>query len=123
MYIPNEAGRTAAGAPDPAMGEAYLADPSSSRSSRWRCCAVHDGHPLATRAGRRLPADRVLRCTAETFDGLVSPQDSIDMFRREVVEWTKSLRIYAGLPREIFNEFKEGPRHPRAIRVADDHVR
>ena len=38
-------------------------------------------------------------------DGLVDPQDSIDFFE-EIGADDKSLRIYAGLCHEIFNEFK-----------------
>ena len=55
-------------------------------------------------------------------DGLVSPQDSIDMFR-EVSSKDKSLRIYAGLRHEIFNEFKKDRVIRDAIEWLDDHVR
>ena len=55
-------------------------------------------------------------------DGLVSPQDSIDMFR-EASSADKSLRIYAGLYHEIFNEFKKDRVIRDAIEWLDDHVR
>ena len=64
-YIPNELGDGVCS--DPAVGEAYLADPrSSSRSSRWRCCA-----PCTTATSgcaRRPPISptRCFCCTAET---------------------------------------------------------
>ena len=37
-------------------------------------------------------------------DGLVAPEDSLDMFE-EISSTDKSLRVYAGLCHEIFNEF------------------
>ena len=48
-------------------------------------------------------------------------QDSIDLFR-EVSSKDKSLRIYAGLRHEIFNEFKKNRVIRDAVEWLDDHV-
>ena len=82
--------------------------------------AVHDGR-LWLRAQAADFADPVLLLHGGD-DGLVSPQDSIDMFR-EASSADKSLRIYAGLYHEIFNEFKKDRVIRDAIEWLDDHVR
>ena len=119
MYIPNELGDGVCS--DPAVGEAYLADPFVVKEfSVALLRAVHDGH-LWLRAQAADFADPVLLLHGGD-DGLVSPQDSIDMFR-EVSSKDKSLRIYAGLRHEIFNEFKKDRVIRDAIEWLDDHVR
>lgn len=37
-------------------------------------------------------------------DGLVAPKDSLELYE-QIASWDKSLRIYAGLYHEIFNEY------------------
>ena len=54
-------------------------------------------------------------------DGLVSPLDSLDMYR-EIGSKDKSLRVYAGLFHEIFNEFKKDRVIRDAIEWLDDEV-
>ena len=54
-------------------------------------------------------------------DGLVSPQDSIDMFE-QISSADKSLRIYAGLCHEVFNEYKKNRVIRDAIEWLDDHA-
>ncbi|MCB6941449.1 lysophospholipase [Eggerthella lenta] len=118
-YIPNELGDGVCS--DPAVGEAYLADPFVIKEfSVALLRAVHDGH-LWLRAQAADFADPVLLLHGGD-DGLVSPQDSIDMFR-EASSADKSLRIYAGLYHEIFNEFKKDRVIRDAIEWLDDHVR
>ncbi len=89
----------------PAVGEAYLADPLVAKEfSVALLRAVHEGHDWL-RANAAAFADPVILLLHGGDDGLVSPQDSIDFFE-EISSTDKSLRIYAGLYHEIFNEFK-----------------
>ena len=117
-YLPNELGDGVCS--DPAVGEAYLADPFVIKEfSVALLRAVHDGH-LWLREQAAAFADPVILLHGGD-DGLVSPQDSIDLFR-EASSKDKSLRIYAGLRHEIFNEFKKDRVIRDAVEWLDDHV-
>lgn len=117
-YIPNELG--AGVCSDPAVGEAYLADPFVIKEfSVALLLAVHEGHNWL-RANAEAFADPVVLLHGGN-DGLVSPQDSIDMFQ-QVASADKSLRIYAGLCHEIFNEYKRDRVIRDAVEWLDDHV-
>lgn len=117
-YIPNELG--AGVCSDPAVGEAYAADPLVAKKfSVGLLRSIHDGHGW-------------LRINAANFvepvsimhggnDGLVDPQDSIDLFE-QIGSTDKSLRIYAGLCHEIFNEFKRNRIIRDTIEWLDDRV-
>lgn len=117
-YIPNELGDGVCS--DPAVGEAYRADPFVAKEfSAALMYAVHDGHDWLREHAADF-ADPVILLHGGD-DGLVSPQDSIDMFG-EVSSCDKSLRIYAGLCHEIFNEFKRDRVIRDAIEWLDDHA-
>lgn len=117
-YVPNELGDGVCS--DPAVGEAYLADPFVIKEfSVALLLAVHDGH-LWLRENVEAFADPVILLHGGD-DGLVSPQDSIDMFE-QITSTDKSLRIYAGLFHEIFNEFKKDRVIRDTIEWLDDHV-
>ena len=106
---------------DPAVGEAYLADPFVVKEfSVALLRAVHDGHVWLREHAADF-SDPVLLLHGGD-DGLVSPQDSIDMYE-EVSATDKSLRIYAGLYHEIFNEFKRDRVIRDAIEWLDDRAR
>ena len=105
----------------PAVGEAYLADPFVVKEfSVVLLRAVHDGHVWLREHAANF-SDPVLLLHGGD-DGLVSPQDSIDMYK-EVSATDKSLRIYAGLYHEIFNEFKRDRSIRDAIEWLDDRAR
>lgn len=117
-YVPNELGDGVCS--DPAVGEAYLADPLVAKEfSVALLRAVHEGHDWL-RANAAAFADPVILLHGGD-DGLVSPQDSIDFFE-EISSTDKSLRIYAGLYHEIFNEFKRDQVIRDAIEWLDDEL-
>ena len=117
-YLPNELGDGVCS--DPAVCEAYAADRLVAKKfSVGLLRAVHDGHDwLRERAADF--ADPVLLLHGGE-DGLVSPQDSIDLYE-QVSSTDKSLRIYAGLCHEVFNEFKQARVIRDAVEWLDDHV-
>ena len=81
--------------------------------------AVHEGHVWLREHAADF-ADPVILLHGGD-DGLVSPQDSIDMFE-EVSSTDKSLRIYAGLYHEIFNEYKKDRVLRDVVEWLDDRV-
>lgn len=118
IYIPNELGDGVCS--DPAVGAAYVADPLVVMEfSVGLLRAVHDGHGWL-RENAAAFADPVILLHGGD-DGLVDPLDSIEMFE-EISSTDKSLRIYAGLYHEIFNEFKKDRVIRDAIEWLDDHV-
>lgn len=117
-YIPNELGDGVCS--DPAVVAAYTADPFVVKEfSAALLFAVHDGH-LWLRERAADFADPVILLHGGS-DGLVSPQDSIDMYG-EISSTDKSLRIYAGLCHEVFNEYKKDRVIRDAIEWLDDHT-
>ncbi|MEG1906171.1 MAG: alpha/beta hydrolase [Gordonibacter sp.] len=118
QYLPNELGGGVCS--DPAVGEAYAADPLVAKEfSVGLLRSVHDGHDWL-RANAATFSDPVILLHGGE-DGLVSPQDSIDMYG-QVSSTDKSLRIYAGLCHEIFNEFKRDRVIRDTVEWLDDHV-
>lgn len=117
-YVPNALG--AGVCSDPAVGEAYAADPLVAKEfSVGLLRAVHDGHDWL-RANAAAFVDPVSIMHGGD-DGLVDPQDSIDFFE-EIGADDKSLRIYAGLCHEIFNEFKRNRVIRDTVDWLDDHA-
>lgn len=117
-YLPNELGDGVCS--DPAVGEAYRADPFvADRFSVSLLLAVHDGHGWLREHAADF-ADPVILLHGGD-DGLVNPQDSIDMYK-QVSSVDKSLRIYAGLCHEVFNEYKKDRVIRDALEWLDDHA-
>lgn len=117
-YLPNELGDGVYS--DPAVSAAYLADPFVAKEfSAALLYAVHDGHEWL-RANAAAFADPAILLHGGD-DGLVSPQDSIDLFE-EIASTDKSLRIYAGLCHKLFDELKRDRVIRDAIEWLDDHV-
>ena len=100
-YLPNELGDGVCS--DPAVVKAYQEDKFvAKKMSVGLMRAVHDGHRWLKENAAAF-ADPVILLHGGN-DGLVDPKDSLDMFE-EVSSTDKSLRVYAGLCHEIFNEF------------------
>ena len=100
-YLPNELGDGVCS--DPAVVKAYQEDKFvAKKMSVGLMRAVHDGHGWLKENAAAF-ADPVILLHGGN-DGLVDPKDSLDMFE-EVSSTDKSLRVYAGLCHEIFNEF------------------
>ncbi len=100
-YLPNELGDGVCS--DPAVGAAYVADPlviMKMSVALFRAC--HEGH-LWLKENAAVFTDPCLILHGGA-DGLVSPKDSLEFFDQIGTE-DKSLRIYAGLCHEIFNEY------------------
>jgi alpha-beta hydrolase superfamily lysophospholipase len=117
-YLPNELG--AGVCSDPAVGEAYMADPLVRKEmSAGLFRALHAGHLWMRDNAQRFDDPALIMHGGS--DGLVDPQDSLDMFR-EIASPDKSLRIYAGLCHEIFNEYKKDRVIRDTIEWLDDHV-
>lgn len=100
-YLPNELGDGVCS--DPAVVKAYQEDKFvAKKMSVGLMRAVHDGHEWLKEHAATF-ADPVILLHGGN-DGLVDPKDSLDMFE-EISSTDKSLRVYAGLCHEIFNEF------------------
>lgn len=100
-YLPNELGDGVCS--DPAVVKTYQEDKFvAKKMSVGLMRAVHDGHRWLKENAAAF-ADPVILLHGGN-DGLVDPKDSLDMFE-EVSSTDKSLRVYAGLCHEIFNEF------------------
>lgn len=118
QYLPNELGDGVCS--DPGVGVAYMADPLVKKEM-----AV--GLFRTVRAGQMWMQENAQRFSDPVIlmhggsDGLVSPLDSLQMFK-EIASTDKSLRIYAGLYHEIFNEYKKDRVIRDAIEWLDDEV-
>ena len=100
-YIPNELGDGVCS--DPAVVAAYAADPLVEKEiSLGLFRALHEGHGWMRENAAQF-IDPVLILHGGD-DGLVDPKDSLE-FYSEIASRDKSLRIYAGLYHEIFNEY------------------
>lgn len=100
-YLPNELGDGVCS--DPAVVKAYQEDKFVAKEmSVGLLRAVHEGHIWLKENAEAFCDPTILLHGGA--DGLVDPKDSIDMFE-EISSTDKSLRIYAGLCHEIFNEF------------------
>ena len=89
---------------DPAVGAAYVAGPLVEKQmsvgliNTWA-----DGIAYLKREAAAFSAPALILHGAD--DGLVSSQDSRELFG-DISSSDKSLRIYAGMMHEIFNEFR-----------------
>lgn len=100
-YLPNELGDGVCS--DPAVVKAYQEDKFVAKEmSVGLLRAVHQGHGWLKENAAAF-SDPVILLHGGN-DGLVAPEDSLDMFE-EISSTDKSLRVYAGLCHEIFNEF------------------
>lgn len=101
FYIPNELG--AGVCSDPAVGRAYEADPYVEKQmSLGLFRAVSAGQKWMKENAAEFIDPVILLHGAD--DGLVSVTDSLEFFQ-EIGSADKSLRVYAGLMHEIFNEY------------------
>lgn len=101
MYVPNALGGGVCS--DPAVGEAYAADPFVAKEISIKMFrALNEGTAWLKENASSFVEPVILLHGAE--DGLVGVKDSIEFFE-EAGSTDKSLRIYAGLMHEVFNEF------------------
>lgn len=117
-YIPNELGDGVCS--DPEVGKRYMADPLVEKKMAVELFrSIHKGHAwLKENAANFVDPCIILHGGA---DGLVSPKDSLQFFD-EIGSTDKSLRIYAGLCHEVFNEYKKDRVIRDAMEWLDDHV-
>ncbi|MDR1237836.1 MAG: lysophospholipase [Propionibacteriaceae bacterium] len=102
-YFPNELG--AGVCSDPAVAEAYDADPLTGKQiSVGLCNSFQGGLDYLKREAAAFTAPTLIMHGGN--DGLVAELDSRQLFG-EISSTDKSLRIYAGLMHEIFNEFSK----------------
>ncbi|MBQ9954713.1 MAG: lysophospholipase [Eggerthellaceae bacterium] len=101
FYIPNELGDGVCS--DPAVGRAYEADPYVEKQmSLGLFRAVNAGQNWMRENAAEFIDPVILLHGAD--DGLVDVSDSLEFFQ-EIGSTDKSLRVYAGLLHEIFNEY------------------
>lgn len=117
-YVPNELGDGVCS--DPGVGQAYMEDPLVRKSfSVALIRSVVAGQKWMKENAQQFSDPVMLMHGAD--DGLVSPLDSLEMFQ-EIASKDKSLRVYAGLFHEIFNEYKKDRVIRDAIEWLDDEV-
>ena len=117
-YLPNELGDGVCS--DPAVVKAYQEDELVAKEmSVGLLRAAHHGH-IWLKENATAFIDPVFLLHGGN-DGLVNPKDSIDMFE-EIASTDKSLRIYAGLCHEIFNEFDRDTVIRDAVEWIDKHL-
>ena len=101
VYIPNELGDGVYS--DPAVGRAYEADPYVIKEmSLGLFRAVNAGQKWMKENAEQFVEPVILLHGAD--DALVDVTDSLEFFQ-EIGSTDKSMRIYAGLMHEIFNEY------------------
>ncbi len=101
VYIPNELGDGVCS--DPAVGRAYEADPYVIKEmSLGLFRAVNAGQKWMKENAEQFVEPVILLHGAD--DALVDVTDSLQFFQ-EIGSTDKSMRIYAGLMHEIFNEY------------------
>lgn len=101
VYIPNELGDGVCS--DPAVGRAYEADPYVIKEmSLGLFRAVNAGQNWMKENAEQFVEPVILLHGAD--DALVDVTDSLEFFQ-EIGSSDKSMRIYAGLMHEIFNEY------------------
>lgn len=100
-YVPNELGDGVCS--DPAVGLAYMADPYVEKNmSIGLFRAVSAGQKWMKENAEEFIDPVILLHGAD--DGLVDVKDSLEFFQ-DIASADKSLRVYAGLLHEIFNEY------------------
>ena len=100
-YLPNELGDGVCS--DPAVGRAYVADPYViMEMSLGLFRAVNAGQKWMKENAAQFSDPVILLHGAD--DGLVDVSDSLEFFQ-DISSADKSLRVYAGLLHEIFNEY------------------
>ncbi len=105
---------------DTEVGKRYMADPLVRKTMTvglLRACS--DGQSWLKQNASAF-TDPVLLMHGGA-DGLVDPLDSMQMYQ-EISSEDKSLRIYAGMCHEIFNEYKKDRVIHDAIEWLNDHV-
>ena len=118
FYMPNA---LAAGVcSDPAVAEAYEADPLVAEKISIKIYRVMKAGVEWLKLNAAVFSDPVLILHGGD-DGLVSPKDSLS-FYDEISSTDKSLRIYGGLMHEVFNEFKKDRVIRDAIEWMDDKL-
>lgn len=103
MYSPNALGDGVCS--DPAVGEAYAADPYVEKEiSVGLLNSIYEGVEYLKKEAAAFVDPVLILHGAD--DGLVSELDSRQLFG-DISSKDKSLRIYAGMYHEIFNEFEK----------------
>ncbi|MCD8007869.1 MAG: alpha/beta hydrolase [Clostridiales bacterium] len=100
-YVPNALGDGVCS--DPAVGEAYTADPYVEKQISVGLMNSLGGGISYLKENPARFTDPVLIMHGQN-DGLVSPLDSLQLYA-EIASQDKALRVYAGMCHEIFNEF------------------
>jgi len=118
LYVPNALG--AGVCSDPAVVAAYEADPLVAKELSVKVFRVLNQGVAWLGENAAAFADPVIVLHGAE-DGLVSPKDSL-LFFDEISSSDKSLRIYAGLMHEIFNEFAKDRVIRDAIEWLDDRL-
>lgn len=117
-YLPNQLGDGVCS--DPGVGEAYMADPLVKKEMAVGLFRTVQKGQKWMRENAQQFVDPVILMHGGS-DGLVSPLDSLQMFQ-EIASTDKSLRVYAGLCHEIFNEYKKDRVIRDAIEWLDDET-
>ena len=118
LYVPNALGGGVCS--DPAVVSAYAADPLVAKELSVKIFRVMNQGVEWLRENAKLFVDPVIILHGAD-DGLVGPKDSL-LFFDEIASSDKSLRIYAGLMHEIFNEFAKDRVIHDAIEWMDDRL-
>jgi len=118
VYVPNALGDGVCS--DPAVGAAYMSDPLVGKEISVKIFRVLQDGTIWLADNAKAFVDPVLILHGAN-DGLVSPKDSL-RFYDEIGSTDKSLRIYAGLMHEVFNEYKKDRVIRDAIEWMDDHL-
>ncbi|MEG0845465.1 MAG: alpha/beta hydrolase [Raoultibacter sp.] len=118
-YLPN--GLSGGTCSDPAVCAAYAADPLVAKEiSVGLFRAIHAGQMWLKENAASFTDPVILLHGGD--DGLVDPKDSLQFFE-EIASTNKSMRIYAGLYHEIFNEYKKDRVIRDTIEWLDDQVK
>ena len=118
LYVPNALGEGVCS--DPEVVAAYEADPLVAKELSVKMFRVLNKGAIWLQEQVEAFVDPVIVLHGGD-DGLVSPKDSL-LFFDEISSGDKSLRIYAGLMHEIFNEFAKDRVIRDAIEWLDDRL-
>ena len=118
LYVPNALGDGVCS--DPEVVAAYEADPLVAKELSVKMFRVLHKGVAWLQENAKVFSDPVILLHGAN-DGLVSPKDSL-LFFDEISSSDKSLRIYAGLMHEIFNEFAKDRVIRDAIEWMDDRL-
>ena len=118
LYVPNALGGGVCS--DPAVVAAYEADPLVAKELSVKIFRVMNKGVTWLQENAAVFTDPVIVLHGAE-DGLVSPKDSL-LFFDEISSADKSLRIYASLMHEIFNEYAKDRVIRDAIEWLDDRL-